>query len=197
MNQAPMKWIYGHPRLYDFIDSVFSGGRSERARKKALGGLAVGSFLEVGAGSGKSFHHVKSGMMIGLDTSVKMLELARKRVPGLVAVVGDAHRLPFRDGSVEVSFFSYCLRGLARPVDAVREALRVSPRVVIVDYNKPALMPGILWKRFVNRLGCAVFGSRDIDFESLERLARQRQVDEIYGGLYRLMVLEGVGDAGS
>ena len=192
-----MKWIYGHPRLYDFIDSFFSGYRSERARKRALAGLAADSFLEIGAGSGKSFRHVKSGLMIGLDASVTMLESARKRAPRVIAVVGDAHRLPFRDGSVEVSFFSYCLRGLGQPLDAVREALRVSSRVIIVDYNKPALMPEFIWKRVVNKLGYAVFGSRDIDFESLERLAARRQVSELYDGLYKLMVLEGVGNAGS
>jgi ubiquinone/menaquinone biosynthesis C-methylase UbiE len=192
-----MRWIYGHPRLYDFIDSFFSGSRSGRARKKALGGLAVESFLEIGAGSGKSFRHVTSGLTIGLDASVTMLEFARRRVPGLLAVVGDAHRLPFRDGSIEVSFFSYCLRGLAEPMDAVREALRVSRKVVIVDYNRPALMPEILWRSVVNKFGHAVFGSRDIDFESLERLAGRRQVSDLYGGLYKVMVLEGVGDAGS
>ncbi len=192
-----MKWIYGHPRLYDFIDSFFSGYRSERARKRALAGLAAGSFLEIGAGSGKSFRHVKSGLMIGLDASVTMLESARKRAPRVIAVVGDAHRLPFRDGSVEVSFFSYCLRGLGQPLDAVREALRVSSRVIIVDYNKPALMPEFIWKRVVNKLGHAVFGSRDIDFESLERLAARRQVSELYDGLYKLMVLEGAENAGS
>ena len=192
-----MKWIYGHPRLYDFVDSFFSGFRSERARKRALAGLAADSFLEVGAGTGKSFRHVKSGLMIGLDASVTMLESARKRAPGLIAVAGDAHRLPFRDGSVEVCLFSYCLRGLARPPDAVREALRVSSRVIIVDYSKPALMPDLIWKRVVNRLSYSVFGSRDIDFESLERLAARGQVSELYDGLYRLMVLEGVGDAGS
>ena len=192
-----MKLIYGHPRLYDFIDSFFSGFRSERARKRALAGLKADSFLEVGAGSGKSFRHVKSGLMIGLDASIMMLESARKRAPDIIAVAGDAHRLPFRDGSVEVSFFSYCLRGLARPLDAVREALRVSSRVIIIDYARPARMPEFIWKRVINRLGHAVFGSRDIDFESLERLAARGQVSELYDGLYRLMVLEGVGNAGS
>jgi ubiquinone/menaquinone biosynthesis C-methylase UbiE len=111
--------------------------------------------------------------------------------------MGDAHSLPFRDGSVEVSFFSYCLRGLERPLEAVREALRVSARVIIVDYSKPALMPEIIWKRVINRLGFAVFGSRDIDFESMERLAARGQVSELYGGLYKVLILEGAGNAGS
>jgi ubiquinone/menaquinone biosynthesis C-methylase UbiE len=192
-----MKWIYGHPRLYDFIDSFFSGFRSERARKKALAGLTVESFLEIGAGSGKSFRHVKSGLLIGLDASITMIESARKKVPGMMAVVGDAHRLPFRDSSVDLSFFSYCLRGLASPADAVGEALRVSRKVVILDYQKPDLMPEVLWKRGANKLGHAIFGSSDIDFDSLEALAGRRQVDELYGGLYKVMVLEGVGNAGS
>ena len=80
---------------------------------------------------------------------------------------------------------------------AVREALRVSRRVVIIDYARPALMPAFLWRHVINRFGYAVFGSRDIDFEAMERLAGRCQVSELYGGLYRLMMLEGVADAGS
>jgi ubiquinone/menaquinone biosynthesis C-methylase UbiE len=192
-----VKRIYGHPRFYDFVDSFLSGWRSAHARKKALADIDAGSFLEIGAGSGKSFRHVSSPLIIGLDTSASMLAYARKRVPGLIAVVGDAHSLPFRDASVDVSVFSYCLRGLARPLAAVREALRVSRRVIIIDYARPALMPGFVWRGLINRFGYAVFGSRDIDFEAMERLAGRCQVGELYGGLYRLMMLEGVADAGS
>ena len=192
-----MKWIYRHPRLYDFLDWFISLSMSGRARRKAIGGLVTDSFLEIGAGSGKSLCLVDSNLMIGLDTSIRMLRYARRRFPNAVVVIGDAHRLPFGDSCIDVSVFSYCLRSLARPAEAVREALRVSSRVVIIDYDRPTFLPTILWERIANRLGCAVFGSRDLDFEELGHLAQRRQVRNLYGDLYKVMVLEGVNNAGS
>lgn len=194
---SQMKWIYRHPKLYDFVDSFISLSMSGRARRKAIGSLVTDSFLEIGAGSGKSFCFVDSKLMIGIDRSIKMLRYAKRRFPKVVAVIGDAHSLPFRDSCIDVSVFSYCLRGLAKPAEALKEALRVSSRVVIIDYSKPTFLPAILWERIANRLGWAVFGSRDIDFDALGRLAQQRQVRSLCGDLYRVMVLEGLSDAGS
>ena len=149
MNQ--MKWIYSHPRVYDFVDWFVSFSMSGRARRKAIGNLVTDSFLEIGAGSGKSFCLVDSKLMIGLDRSAKMLRYAKRRFPEIVVVIGDAHSLPFRDSCIDVSVFSYCMRGLATPGEALKEALRVSSRVVIIDYSKPAFLPAIRPKTQTSR----------------------------------------------
>ena len=122
-------------------------------RRRVLGGIDPDSFLEIGAGSGKNFALVNSGLKIGLERSLTMLRYARKRFPEMIPVIGDAHMLPFRDACVCASVFSYCLRGLSRPLDAVREALRVSSEVIIIDYSRPHRMPKAVWEKLVGRFG--------------------------------------------
>jgi len=190
-----MKWIHRHPACYDVIDSVCSLSLSDRVRRQALGGIKTDSFLEIGAGSGKNFALADSGLKIGLDRSREMLRHARRRFPGTIPVIGDAHMLPFRDACIGVSVFSYCLRELTRPADAVKEAMRVSSEVIIIDYNKPHMMPGVIWERFINWFGWKVFGSKDLDYGSLERLGFSARGCDLHGGLYKVIVMKGAVDA--
>jgi ubiquinone/menaquinone biosynthesis C-methylase UbiE len=190
-----MKWIYGHPALYDFTDTFISLSLSDRVRRKVLKGLVADSFLEIGAGSGKNFGLLTSPVKIGVDVSEKMLRYAGSAFPGVILIMGDAHSLPLQGACVDVAMFSYCLRGLARPAAAVKEALRVSSTVIIVDYNRPAFVPRAVWEKVINRFGWAVFGSRDLDFDALERLGASSEVTDLYGGLYRVIILRGAGFA--
>ena len=190
-----MKWIYRHPRFYDLLDTVVSVSLSDKVRRKVLAGLKASSLLEIGVGSGKNLGHLTSVFAVGVDTSRQMLDFASTRFPGTRLVVGDAHSLPFCDGSIDVSLFSYCMAVVARPVEAVKEALRVSSRVIVIDYNRPRFVPRFLWDRFAARFGFHVFGSKQVDFESLAALAETKETRDYYGGLYRLVVLDGAGDA--
>ena len=99
--------------------------------------------------------------------------------------------LPFRDACIGVSVFSYCLRGLDGPVEAVKEALRVSSEVIIVDYNRPRRMPAAIWDKVINWFGWKVFGSKDLDYDLLERLGSSVRSRDLYGGLYKVIVLKG------
>jgi ubiquinone/menaquinone biosynthesis C-methylase UbiE len=186
-----MKWIYRHPVCYDLVDSLCSLSFSDRVRRRALDGVRTDSFLEIGVGSGKNLVLVDSGLKIGLDTCGDMLRQAAKRSPESIRVIGDAHMLPFRDACIGVSLFSYCLRGLARPAEAVKEAMRVSSDVIIIDYDKPHAMPTLIWEKIVNRFGWKVFGSKDLDYGSLERLGSTARVSDLCGGLYKVIVLKG------
>jgi ubiquinone/menaquinone biosynthesis C-methylase UbiE len=186
-----MKWIYRHPVWYDLIDGLCSLGLSGRVRRKALAGTEADSFLEIGVGSGKSLALIDSGYTVGLDRSKEMLLRARRRLPASVLVVGDAHMLPFRDACFGASIFSYCLRGLARPADAVREAVRVSSLVYIIDYDKPRLMPGLIWEKLIGWFSTRVFGSKDLDYGLLAQAGSSSWVRDVYGGLYKVIVLKG------
>ena len=190
-----MKWIYRHPALYDLIDTMCSLSLADRVRHKVLDGISTDSLLEIGAGSGKNFGLVDSALALGLDRSEPMLRHARRRFAAMTPLIGDAHMLPFRDACVGVAIFSYCLRGLARPVAAVKEALRVASEVVIMDYNRPRFMPRAVWELVLNRFGWTIFGSRDVDYAALEHLGRSSRSTDLYGGLYRVLVLKGAGNA--
>jgi ubiquinone/menaquinone biosynthesis C-methylase UbiE len=190
-----MKWIYRHPACYDAIDSLCSLSLSDRVRREVIGGINTDSFLEIGAGSGKSFALIGSRFKIGLDRSATMLRYARKRFPDTTLVIGDAHMLPFRDACIDVSVFSYCLRGLNGPAEAIREAVRVSSEVIIIDYNKPHLVPAVIWEKVINWFGGKVFGSKDLDYGLLERLGSSARGWDLYGGLYKVIVLKGAAHA--
>ena len=65
----------------------------------ALAARARGRVLELGCGTGRLLGQLpRPG--VGVDLSMESLRVARGR--GLAGVAGDAHRLPFRDGSFDV-----------------------------------------------------------------------------------------------
>lgn len=86
--------------------------------------------LEVGCGAG----HVMSIMsehldVRGVDIDPDMVALCRERK--LDAVMGDAHDLPFEDGSFDVVYCSFLLLWLREPDEAVAEMARVSRKWVV------------------------------------------------------------------
>ena len=186
-----MKWIYRHPRRYEFVDNLCSLSLSNRVRRKALSGLSGESLLEIGIGPGKCFDIASSPVKIGVDSSPQMLETARSRFPESLLVLGTAYGLPLKDKSVEVSILSYAIKVFSRPVDALKEALRVSSRVVVIEYYKPRFIPGFLWKNVFERFGRAVYGSRRFDLDSIASLARKTTARDLYAGTYRVIVFDG------
>lgn len=190
-----MRWIYKHPRIYDFLDTVVSFSLSDRVRRQVLQGLAACRYLEIGVGSGKALGYPVSDLSVGLDTSRQMLDAVRSHFPQTKLVLGDAHRLPLKDQSVDVSVFSYCLAVVADPVKAVEEALRVSTKVIVIDFDSPSFIPRLLWERVLTRLGRKVFGSSKLDFDKIAALGKTDQVKSFYGRLYRVITLDGAADA--
>jgi ubiquinone/menaquinone biosynthesis C-methylase UbiE len=86
------------------------------------------SGVEIGCGTGH-FAVFLTGhglSMIGLDRAPAMLADAHRRFPTLPVLLGDAHRLPFRDRSMDVALFVTTLEFLEDPAAALREAVRVA-----------------------------------------------------------------------
>lgn len=83
--------------------------------------------LEVGCGTGVIANEV-AGLgpaTIGLDIDPAMLAAARHYAPGVHLLQGDAHALPFADGTFDVVLCHYLLLWLADPARAVQEMARV------------------------------------------------------------------------
>jgi SAM-dependent methyltransferase len=73
--------------------------------RRRLGDLAALSVLDVGCGIGLMDGHLGGvGRLAGIDLSPRMIEVARRANPGVDYHVGDGSRLPFDDGSFDVSF---------------------------------------------------------------------------------------------
>ncbi len=82
--------------------------------------------VEIGIGTGRFTRG--TGIIVGVDPSIEMLKLAPKSVH-LIQGVGEA--LPLRSKSFDCSIFIVTLCFLDNPEEALREAVRVSERLLI------------------------------------------------------------------
>ena len=94
--------------------------------------------LEVGCGPAQ-YRHVVRGGYVGLDITARDYRPGLPRDPD---VLGDAHHLPFREGTFDLVFFSAAFYLFADPRQALREArriLRAAGHVAIFDYSRRTL----------------------------------------------------------
>jgi ubiquinone/menaquinone biosynthesis C-methylase UbiE len=109
--------------------------------------LAPARTLDVACGTGFFSRHVR-GAVVGLDQSLSMARLARSRIPGSMAVLGDALRMPFADRSFErvLTGHFYGHLGHDEREAFLSEASRVADELVVVDAAlRPELVPE-LWE---------------------------------------------------
>lgn len=98
---------------------------------KILGDLSTDPrgwrILDAGCGTGrmiKAFLHGENEV-IGLDSSEKMLELAREKFPRVQFIKGDIEKLPFEDNSFDIVFAAFVIVHLKYPDRAFDEVYRV------------------------------------------------------------------------
>jgi SAM-dependent methyltransferase len=88
-----------------------------------------GTVLEVGCGTGVitgELARITSGRVVGLDIDPAKLAFACRQKDSVTYLRGDAHALPFSDGSFDIVVCHYLLLWLADPVRGVREMARVT-----------------------------------------------------------------------
>lgn len=121
--------------------------------------------------------------VVACDPSLPMMEVGRRRHADVAWCAGEAERLPFADGSVDLLVISFGLRNatdLDRALDEIRRTLRPGGRFVCLEFSRPAawLAPFYdLYSRLViPRLGAAVAGepeAYDYLVESIRRFPDQ------------------------
>ena len=87
--------------------------------------------LDVGCGPGALEPEIRSafqGMLVGLDIDQEHLNLARLQSPGCSYIQGDAHKLPFQDGSFNICLCHFVLLWLTDPLIALKEMRRVTQK---------------------------------------------------------------------
>src|SRR5581483_10315480 len=106
---------------------------SEPLFEAALAKCGVGSgkrVLDVGCGAGRAAEMAaeRGASVAGFDASEQMIEVARKRTPDGDFRIGDLQELPWASESFDVVTAFNSLQYAASPVDALREAARVTKR---------------------------------------------------------------------
>jgi SAM-dependent methyltransferase len=151
--------------------------QAERALLEWLLRLFPGarSALEVGCGAGHfTTWLAKQGLWtLGLDRAPAMLTELHRRAPTLPVILCDAHRLPVREGAVDLVIFVTALEFLEEPHIALVEAVRVARRgLLLVVLNRWSL--GGLSRRWGSQArGALLSQARDFSLGSLRALLQK------------------------
>jgi ubiquinone/menaquinone biosynthesis C-methylase UbiE len=83
--------------------------------------------LDLGCGTGMFFEELtkRGKLVVGIDSSAKMLGIAQKRASGVSLVCADADRLPFKDRSFDVVVSVTLLQNVPKPDETMKEIARV------------------------------------------------------------------------
>lgn len=137
--------------LYDLLQPLITLGREKRLYERMVEALAPQEgerVLDVGCGTGLLTGRVASrlhaGEVIGIDASVPMIEVARRKRSSAVCrfEVALAESLPFEDGAfdavVSALFFHHVPLDLKRrSAEELVRVLRPGGRVVVADLVEP------------------------------------------------------------
>jgi demethylmenaquinone methyltransferase / 2-methoxy-6-polyprenyl-1,4-benzoquinol methylase len=138
--------------VYDLMNSVMTVGLHHRWRSRAADLAAVGSgdrVLDVATGTGDLAVELArrvgpDGEVIGSDFSEGMLELARKKAPGIEFEQGNALDLPYDDDSFDAATVGFGARNFSDLPQGLREMTRVvrpGGRIVILEITTPDRPP--------------------------------------------------------
>lgn len=138
-------------RRYDLLNTVLSAGADERWRDRTAASVVSApgdAVLDVACGSGKLALAIRrrapAGLVVGLDFSSGMLEVARGSAPGPRYIRGDGLALPFPDGRFDGATNAFGLRNLADPLQGLREMRRVvrpGGAMAVLEFVRPSTAP--------------------------------------------------------
>ena len=133
-------------RYYDLMSGFFEGRHAQTALDmlSIAGGEAV---LELGIGTGQCLKSIvrstgQSGMACGIDISMGMLAVSRRRLGNAALVCcGDATHLPYKDGIFDAVFISFTLELFDTPeipfvLAEIDRVLKDQGRLGVVSMSK-------------------------------------------------------------
>ena len=144
---------------YDSVSRFLSFGIIPKLQKKLVEDIGKPkTLLDLGCGTGEvgALLLGKVPLLVGLDYSMPMLMVAKKKYPSLLLVRGDALRTPFPDESFDVVLVSLSLRHFENPkrgLEEIRRILKKGGTAKILEAsvpNNPLL--GWLFVQFLKRV---------------------------------------------
>lgn len=140
-------------KTYDLANRVLSLGIDVRWRKKACDLVLknqknIELIVDVACGTGDMMGHwekqglknrVKIENIVGVDPSVKMMEVGKAKFSQFDFLKAEATKLPFSNESVDIISISYGIRNVLKRKEALEEFYRVlkpNGHVVILEFTK-------------------------------------------------------------
>ena len=136
-------------RVYDRMNWVMTAGMHHRWRERAVDLARVGpgaTALDVATGTGDLAVELarRGAEVTGMDFAPAMLEIARRKAPGLRFEEGDALNLTHADDSFDAATVGFGARNFADLDQGLREMARVvrpGGRVVVLEITTPQKPP--------------------------------------------------------
>ncbi len=136
-------------RVYDLLNSVMTAGMHHRWRERAVDLARIGPgsrVLDVATGTGDLAIALaaRGAEVVGSDFSEGMLELARKKAPGIRFETGNALALPYADAefdAVTVGFGARNFEDLDKGLSELVRVTRPGGRVVVLEITSPQRPP--------------------------------------------------------
>lgn len=139
-------------RFYDGMNSVMTAGLHHKWRSRAADLAAVGPgdrVLDVATGTGDLAIELAGrvgpqGTVVGSDFSPGMLDLARRKQPGMTWELGNALELGYETDSFDAATVGFGARNFSDLDQGLREMTRVvrpGGRVVVLEITTPTKPP--------------------------------------------------------
>jgi demethylmenaquinone methyltransferase/2-methoxy-6-polyprenyl-1,4-benzoquinol methylase len=135
--------------VYDLMNSVMTAGMHQRWRQRTadLAQVGLGSrALDVATGTGDLAIALaeRGADVVGVDFAEKMLEIARRKAPGLEFRSGNALALEFPDDSFDAATVGFGARNfddLDRGLAEMARVVKPGGRVVVLEITTPQRPP--------------------------------------------------------
>lgn len=142
-------------RVYDRMNRVMTAGMDERWRRRAadLAGVRAGTrALDVATGTGDLAIELagRGADVVGVDFSGGMLEIARRKAPGIEFAQGNALALEFPDAGFDAATVGFGARNfddLERGLFEMARVVRPGGKVVVLEITTPQRPPLSLFFR--------------------------------------------------
>lgn len=154
MSQQTANFYNRFSFFYPFVDFFLKGHK--RRLLHEINKEPAGKLLEIGVGNGKHLIAYKSHQVIGIDTSLAMLEMARKQKGDFTLLQMSGEDLTFKDQSFDYIVLSHVIAVVNDPekvLEEVHRVLKPKGKVYILNHFTPNN-----WLRHIDRLFNSISG---------------------------------------
>lgn len=126
-------------KLEQIVEHLSNPNTLERKKiREILIDNKIDSVLDAGCGVGTELTGYKANNMnvryVGMDASNSLLEIAKSRHPDNEFMYGDVNKMPFANNSFEAVILKHILEHLPDYRPAVSEAVRITSKIVIINF---------------------------------------------------------------